>query len=237
MAEENKDGYVNLNVLSSVRSQLDLYGIVGRDYFGDGFTAIQVVDLIKKIPQGTKELVLNINSPGGSVTEGIAIYNRLSNLKSKMKITANIDALSASIATVIMLAADTIEMGDAGFVMIHKPWTYQAGNSDELEKTISVLNDIESQMTNLYMRKTKMSYTEIKKMLSDETWMGPKEALELGFIDSIKESEIKVAAMAYEKATWFKIKNKSVTTENQIAKHNLNAVSNKINNYLAHLKK
>ena len=217
-----KDGYVNLSVQNQNTALLEVYGVIGGDFYGDGISAKEVVAKIKEIPANTKNLVMHINSPGGSVTEGMAIYNRLKQLSPKMKITAKIDAIAASIASVIMLAADEIIMGETGFIMIHKPWSYAVGNADDLDKQIRILDEIEAQMLNLYIKKTKKSKVELQNMLADETWLNASEAFELGFVDQIEETQA-VAACAVGKAHWLKTKPKNLVTIEAQAREKLKA--------------
>ena len=178
---------LSIRAESTTHAVMELYGTVGGDWFGEGIVAKDVINQLKELPASIKTLDLHINSPGGSVVEGLAIYNRLKEYGKKVKITAHVDALSASIASIVMMAANEIHMGEAGFVMIHKPWVMASGNSDDLEKTISILDDIENQMLNIYSKKTKMSRIEIKDLLAKETWMDADMALEYGFIDKKKE--------------------------------------------------
>jgi ATP-dependent Clp endopeptidase proteolytic subunit ClpP len=221
-----KDGYLSLSIQNQKKeADLELYGVVGGDWFGDGITAKQVVDALKEIPSGVTTLNLHINSPGGSVTEGMAIYNRLKQQGAKMKIIAHIDALAASIASVIMLAADEIRMSDTGFVMIHKPWTQVVGNADDMDKTIQILDEIEAQMLNLYIKKTKKTKAEIKQLLSAETWLSAQDAYEFGFIDTMTEG-LQIAACAVTKANWIKNSPKALVTNQKIALNKIDQILN-----------
>lgn len=142
-------------------------------------TASWVAEQIK----GEKEIKLVINSAGGSVTEGFAIYNELQRFEGK--ITALIDN-AMSIATLIMMAADTRQARkNSSLVMIHKPWAMTLGNSTELAKTAETLDKLESLMIGAYMQKFKGTEEELRAMLDAETYLNAEECLELGLVDEV----------------------------------------------------
>lgn len=229
-----KDYRLSVKAESSTHAVMELYGTVGGDWFGEGILAKDVISQLKELPASIKTLDLHLNSPGGSVFEGMAIYNRLKEYSKKVKITAHVDALSASIASVIMLAANEIQMSDTGFVMIHKPWVMAAGNSDELEKTIGLLDDIENQMITLYAKKTKLSRIEIKDLLTKETWMDAAMALDLGFIDKKKEDEQKkkMAACISPNMGWLKNAPQKLVTQDAIAKKAVEELRAKVDGFI-----
>lgn len=223
----NSDFKLSVRAESATHYVMEFYGVVGGDWFGEGIVAKTVVDELKNIPNTVKTLELHINSPGGSVTEGMAIYNRIKSFGQtrKCKVVAVIDSLCASIASVIMLAADEIKMSEAGFIMIHKPWAYAAGNADELEKMIDILDDIEEQMVKLYMKKTGKDRIEIKQMLKEETWLSVDDAVEMGFVDTkiTDETSKALAASILKKSDWLKKTPKNLVTQEQIVKAKLDS--------------
>jgi ATP-dependent Clp protease protease subunit len=128
---------------------------------------------------------LHINSPGGSVFDGMTIYNALKSHKAK--IITHIDGLAASIASIIALAGDEIVMGEGSFLMIHDPWSVAVGGADELRKEADLLEKVAEQIAGIYENKTGKSVDEISEMMAFETWMTGPEALEKGFIDRVEE--------------------------------------------------
>ena len=137
-----------------------------------------------------KELNLVISSGGGSVTEGMAIADLIANYPEET--TATGIGLVASIATVVLLAADKVKMTENAFMMIHRPWSYTMGNADELEATAELLDKMEAKLLDIYTAsviKRKGDQKNLKEiitnMMAAETWLTAQEALEFGFIDEI----------------------------------------------------
>ncbi len=160
------------------------------DEIGDyGTSAKDFVEHILSI--GKKDITLRINSVGGSVFDGLAIYNALRSHSGFVNI--KIEGLAASISTVIAMAGDNIEMAENGFFMIHNPFGQSAGEAVDFRKTADLLDKIKDEIIEIYQRKTKLPYDVLSKMMDEETWLSSQEAQELGFIDEINEP-IKVAA-------------------------------------------
>ena len=117
--------------------EVDLFDEIG----GWGIYAKELKDeLSSMIGNPTEEVLVNINSPGGSVFEGIEIYNYLKGLPNK--VTVKINSLAASIATVIALGADELEISESAFFMIHNPWTMAGGEAEDLRKQADVLDTV-----------------------------------------------------------------------------------------------
>ena len=130
-----------------------------------------------------KDITLHINSTGGDVFEGQAIYTALKNYTGK--VTAKIEGLAASMATVIALAADTIEMTSNSLFMIHSPMSNVFGNKSQMRKQINALEKVEATMLKVYSKRTGLDEDKISYMLDSETWLSADEAKEMGFVDSI----------------------------------------------------
>jgi ATP-dependent Clp endopeptidase proteolytic subunit ClpP len=135
-----------------------------------------------------EDIDLHLNCPGGDVTEGIAIFNVLKTHKAKK--TVIVDAMAASIASVIAMAGDKIQMYDTSVMMIHKPWTFTMGNADQLRKDAEVLDVMQKCIVNAYKTKVKdLSDADLEKLMADETWMDAEEAVTYGFADEVIKSE------------------------------------------------
>jgi len=137
-----------------------------------------------------------ISSGGGSVTEGMGMADLISTYSNET--TATGIGLVASIATVVLLAADKVKMTENSFLMIHRPWSQAFGNSDELEATAELLDKMEEKLLDIYLSavykrkgEEKDLRKKIKKMMAAETWMTAQEALEFGFIDEIVKTDEK----------------------------------------------
>tara|TARA_E500000305_G_scaffold111402_1_gene123261 strand:- start:12329 stop:13366 length:1038 start_codon:yes stop_codon:yes gene_type:complete len=146
-----------------------------------GITAKSFLQDLKDL--GGKDIILHINSTGGDVFEGQAIYTALKNYTGK--VTAKIEGLAASMATVIALAADTIEMTSNSLFMIHSPMSNVFGNKSQMRKQINALEKVESTMLKVYSKRTGLDEEKISYMLDSETWLSADEAKEMGFVDSV----------------------------------------------------
>ena len=134
-------------------------------------------------PFDSDEITVHINSPGGSVLDGYAIYNQLRT--SGKKITVNIDGMAGSIASVIAMAANTINISEAGRMMIHNPTAGIKGDAKQLALASETLKDFESDLVRIYANKTKLPQKTIRNMMNAETILTAKEAVELGFADNM----------------------------------------------------
>ena len=171
-------------------AELRLYGVIGEDDYWDDITAKQFSDDLKEYAD-VKNIDIRINSPGGSVFAGQAIYSMLKR-HSAYK-TAYIDGLAGSIASLIPMAANKVIMPVNSMMMVHKPWGPVVGNADKMRKTAETYDKIGESMAAVYQAKTGLSKEEILQIMSDETWMSADEAVEKGFADEI-EAELKIAA-------------------------------------------
>lgn len=137
-----------------------------------------------------RQIDLRINSPGGSVFDGNAIYNQLK--QHPAKITAHIDGIAASMASVIAMAADHVVMPENALMMIHNPWSVSIGDSEQLRKDADLLDKVKTTLVGAYGR-SGLPEEELIAIMDAETWLTADEALEHGFIDEVRE-EIKMAA-------------------------------------------
>lgn len=124
-----------------------------------------------------------INSYGGEVAEGLAIYNQLKRHKAKVKTIC--DGFACSAASVVFMAGDERVMSSASLLMIHNAWTYTAGNANDLRKQADDLDKITQASINAYLQEVNVTEEELKQMLDDETWITPQEALDMEFITTI----------------------------------------------------
>ncbi len=156
-----------------------------------GITAKRFAEDLKDLGN-IKNLNVRINSPGGSVTDGNAIYNIIRNHEAY--VTVDIDGIALSMGSVIAMAGDHINMADNALFMIHNPWGGAMGDADEMRKTADVMDKMKKTLLSSYTKKTGLSEAVISDMMDDETWLDAAEALEQGFIDEIS-GEIELAAV------------------------------------------
>lgn len=124
-----------------------------------------------------------INSYGGEVAEGLAIYNALKRHKAKVKTYC--DGFACSIASVIFMAGDERIMSSASLLMVHNAWSWGSGNANDLRKQADDLEAITQASINAYMSHVSITEEEVKELLDNETWIAPQDALEKGFASSI----------------------------------------------------
>lgn len=134
-----------------------------------------------------KEITVYINSLGGSVLEGIAIYNQLK--RHSAHVTVHVDGFACSIASVIAMAGDTVIMPKNTVMMIHNAWTIAIGNAAELRKAADDLEVINQASRQAYLDKAGDKLTEAKltELLDAETYLTAEQCMELGLIDSYGE--------------------------------------------------
>lgn len=138
------------------------------------------------------EINIYINSYGGEVAEGLAIYNCLK--RHNAKINTYVDGFACSIASVIFMAGDNRYMSNTSLLMIHNAWTYTMGNADELRKQAEDLDTITQASINAYMDHVNISEEELSNLLDNETWLDSSSALEKGFASELITVEDKQVA-------------------------------------------
>ncbi|MFC0853118.1 head maturation protease, ClpP-related [Halalkalibacter oceani] len=139
---------------------------------------------------------LYVNSPGGSVFEGLAIGNQLK--RHKARVIAHVDALAASVASVIIMSADEIRMYENSMLMIHNPWDFVIGNAAELRKAADDLDRIGESAKLDYLSKAGDKLTEEKliELLDAETWLSANEAYQYGLCDVVLEANNAAASIS-----------------------------------------
>lgn len=175
-----------------------IYDQIG-DYWGDSYSAKDLLEDIKA--ESFNKINLYINSPGGDVFDGVAIYNILQRVKSdkNIKVDVHIDGMAASIASIIAMVGDKIYMPANSMIMIHNPWTYTTGNAIELRKTAEELDKICDSMKTIYLKRFNQTDEKLTELLDSETWLTADEALEYGLCDEVLE-EVKMVAKFDDKA-------------------------------------
>lgn len=168
-------------------AEISIYDVIG----GWGITARSFIQSLKAVT--AKKISLRIHSPGGSVFEGHAIYNALK--RHPATITAHIDGIAASMASVVALAAESVHIAKNAMIMIHNPSSYSEGGAGDMRKTADLLDKVKETILNAYEEKTGMTREEIAKMMDEETWMTADEATAMGFADVVT-GEFKAAALA-----------------------------------------
>lgn len=124
-----------------------------------------------------------INSPGGNVFAAAEIYTMLKDYAGK--VTVKVASLAASAASVVAMAGDTVQMSPTALLMLHDPSTVAMGNTRDMEKAIAALNEVKEAIVNAYAAKSGLRRGRIADLMSEETWLNAKKAVELGFADEV----------------------------------------------------
>ncbi len=161
--------------------EIILYGDIGFD-----ITAREFSDELKALGD-VKDITIRINSFGGDVFDGVAIYSRL--IDSGAKITVFIDGIAASAASVIAMAGNEIHIGEAGFVMIHDAWAGAVGNAAAMMKMAGRLEAVSEQVAGSYQRRTGMDMAKIRDLMAAEAEFNATQAVEFGFATEVFEAE------------------------------------------------
>ena len=154
-------------------------------------SARKIADAIEN--RTTVPLTVKINSVGGDVFEGFAIYNAIKNHQGPT--TAIVEGLAASAGSLIAISADMCIVRPASLMMLHNPHTVAAGESKDLRQSAEVLDKVRDIMVQRYKNKTGQSEESLIEMLDAETWLTPEEAVELGFADKVDYSEEQVGGL------------------------------------------
>lgn len=164
---------------------LRLDGVIAEDSWFDDDVTPQIFK--EELNEGSGDITLWINSPGGDCFAAAQIYNMLRDYPGR--VTVKIDSLAASAASVIAMAGDDVLISPVGMMMIHNPSTMAWGDHIELTKTIEMLDEVKNSIINAYMAKTGMSRSKLSRLMDEESWMNATKAVELGFADSIIEGK------------------------------------------------
>lgn len=170
------DNWFNIRASANNTADISIYDEIG----GWGISARQFAEELTALGN-ISSINLHIHSPGGSVFDGIAIYNLLKNHPASK--TVYIDGLAASMASVIAMVGNPIIMPENAMMMIHRPWGIAGGDAEEIRNYAAVLEKMEAVVIPAYTEKTGKTPEEIAAMLAAETWMSGKECVEMGFAD------------------------------------------------------
>lgn len=185
-------GAVRVNA-SRDTADVYVYGDIGG--WWDGIKPEDIAKEIAELDVGT--LNVHVNSPGGVVFDGMAIYNAFA--AHKAKVVMNIEGIAASIASVIVMAGDEIKIGESANMMIHKPWSFMIGDADEMRAEAEILDGLEQGIVDIYKARTEHDDATLKAWMKVETWFRGQGAVDNGFADEVipnKTKEKKAARSA-----------------------------------------
>ena len=163
--------------------------ITMRGGIGDFDGHISADDFIDALNQHTGDITINLDSPGGSVTDGLAIHNAILNYDGE--VTVHVDTLCASIATVVACAADRVVMNSNGKYMIHRAWTVAMGNAKDFRGMADIMEMMDKDIAETYVGKAGGEAEDWLALMDKETWFDAESALQAGLIDEIIEMKKK----------------------------------------------
>lgn len=185
--------------------ELDIYGdIVQYSWFESDTTSYDLASKIKGMTD-VDTIKVNINSYGGEVKEGLAIYNALK--QSPAKIVTRCDGFACSAASIVFCAGDERIMNESSLLMIHNAWSRAEGDAKALRKQADDLEKITEPSIKAYLSVADVDEDEMRSMMDAETWIDPDEALEMGFATSVVKSKADKASQSVRKKVFQLIKN------------------------------
>lgn len=165
---------------------ISMYDVIGQDYWtGEGVTAKRIAAALRTMGNGP--VTVNVNSPGGDMFEGLAIYSLLR--EHEGEVTVKVLGLAASAASVIAMAGDTVQIARSGFLMIHNAWLMAVGNRHDLRDVADMLEPFDAAMADIYAARTGADAKAIAKLMDKETWLGGSAAIDQGFADELLASD------------------------------------------------
>lgn len=180
------DDAAGIRALERGDNVITMFDVVGEDYWsGGGITAKKVAAQLRAI--GDQPVEIQINSPGGDMFEGIAIYNVLR--EHGQNITVKVMGMAASAASIIAMSGDRIEIGAASFIMIHNCWVMAIGNRHDMRETSEWLEPFDQAMVDLYAARTGQKAQDVAKWMDAETFMSGSQAIERKFADALLSSD------------------------------------------------
>jgi len=203
-------------------AEIEIFDDIGSDIFGDAYSPAKLTEDLKNIKSDT--INVYINSGGGEVYAGFAIYNIL--MRHEAKIIVYVEGVAGSIASIIAMAGDRIVMPENSDIMIHLPWSWSIGNAHDMRAMADELDRIGEKLVNIYTARTggKLTSDEIRDMMSADggkgTFINGSEAKEMGFADEVLENK-KIAACAGDLSIYDNIPKRHIKAQ-EILKKSMN---------------
>lgn len=164
---------------------ISMFDVIGEDgWSGGGVTVNRISAALRSI--GSKDITVRINSPGGDMFEGIAIYNLLR--AHPASVTVEVLGWAASAASIIAMAGDDIRMGLGSFMMVHNAWGMVIGNRHDMRDAAELFDQFDAAIADIYQARTGMTRTDVEKLMDAETFMTAAQAVEYGFADAVGDA-------------------------------------------------
>jgi ATP-dependent Clp protease protease subunit len=172
------------------RGEIWLYDQIGESFWGGGISSKTFQKELSALGKVTT-LNVRINSPGGDVFDGLAIYNQLK--AHPARVVVDVDGLAASIASVIAMAGDEIRMAANSMMMIHNPHGMAMGDAGEMQRVAALLQQVKGSLSDTYAARTGQTQAQLNDWMDAETWMSAETAVQHGFSDTVTDPQ-KVSA-------------------------------------------
>ena len=166
-------------------ASIGIYEQIGESWDGSGMTAKRMSAILRGIG-ASRDITVNLNSPGGDFFEGVAIYNLLR--QHQAKVTVNVIGLAASAASIIAMAGDDINMGEGSFLMIHNAWCMAIGNRHDMQAAAEQLAPFDNAMAEVYAARAGITVKAAAKLMDAESWIGATQAIEQGFATGMMDT-------------------------------------------------
>ncbi|HBW4125471.1 TPA: Clp protease ClpP [Klebsiella pneumoniae] len=164
---------------------ISVFDVIGQDYWGEGITAKRIAGALRAM--NGADVTVNINSPGGDMFEGLAIYNLLREYEGH--VTVKVLGIAASAASIIAMAGDNIQIGRGAFLMIHNCWLYAMGNRHDFAELAQSLEPFDTAMADIYAARSGLDIAAVQKLMDAESYIGGSDAVAKGLADSLLSAD------------------------------------------------
>lgn len=164
---------------------ISVFDVIGQDYWGEGITAKRIAGALRAM--NGADVTVNINSPGGDMFEGLAIYNLLREYEGH--VTVKVLGIAASAASIIAMAGDDIHIGRGAFLMIHNCWLYAMGNRHDFAELAQSLEPFDTAMADIYAARSGLDIAAVQKLMDAESYIGGSDAVAKGLADSLLSAD------------------------------------------------
>jgi len=174
-----------IKAANSTDNTISIFDVIGSDYWGEGVTANRIAGALRSM--NGEDVTVSINSPGGDMFEGLAIYNQLREYSGK--VTVKVLGIAASAASIIAMAGDEVQIGRGAFLMIHNCWVVAVGNRLDLARAAQDMEPFDRAMQDIYSARSGLDAETVSAMMDNETYIGGNDAVEKGFADRLLSAD------------------------------------------------
>ncbi|HCA3525893.1 TPA: Clp protease ClpP [Klebsiella quasipneumoniae subsp. similipneumoniae] len=177
--------YGGIKAATTDDNTISVFDVIGQDYWGEGITAKRIAGALRAM--NGADVTVNINSPGGDMFEGLAIYNLLREYEGH--VTVKVLGIAASAASIIAMAGDDIQIGRGAFLMIHNCWLYAMGNRHDFAELAQSLEPFDTAMADIYAARSGLDIAAVQKLMDAESYIGGSDAVAKGLADSLLSAD------------------------------------------------